>query len=178
MRERNYGVLWRPDLRKRVLAAALWAGITAIWMGLCLFLSWQTGEGTGRLSLALARLLLRGLRLVGLRPEEAAFHMQLRKLAHFGVFFVSGVLFCGTVEAILRIKPLGGWFRAGAGLIVSAMALFADVPKVWIPGRHLTWSESFLNATGALAGYLLMLLLAYLARKKRGTPDYEQKTAD
>ncbi len=158
-------------MRKRVLAAALWATITAIWLGLCLFLSWQTGEGTGKLSLALTRLLLRWLRLVGLRPDEAAFHTLLRKLAHFGVFFISGVLFCGTVEAVLRIKPLGGWFRVCSGLLVSAMALFADVPKVWIPGRHLTWSESCLNAAGALTGYLLMLMLAYMARKKRGARD-------
>ncbi len=158
-------------MKKRVLAAALWAGTTAIWMGLCLFFSWQTGEGTGKLSLALARLLLRGLRLVGLCPEEAAFHMLLRKLAHFAVFFVSGILFCGTAEAVLRIKPLGGWFRAGVALCVCAMALFADVPKVWIPGRHLTWSESCLNAAGALAGYLLMLLLTYMAGKKRKATD-------
>ncbi len=161
-------------MKKQEWTAALWAGATVIWMGLCLFLSWQTGEGTGRLSLALARFLLRGLGLVGLHPAEAAFHMLLRKLAHVGVFFVSGVLFCGTVEAVLRLKPLGGWFRAGAALLVTAMALFADVPKVWIPGRHLTWSESFLNAAGALAGYFLMLLLAYALEKRRGTSRAER----
>lgn len=156
-------------MRKRVWAAALWAAATGIWMGFCLFLSWQTGEGTGRLSLALARWLLRGLALVGLRPEEAAFHMFLRECAHFAVFFVSGALLSGTVEAVLRLKPLGSWFRMVAGLLATLMALFADVPKVWIPGRHLTWSESCLNAAGALAGYLLTLALTFLLERGKKT---------
>lgn len=136
-----------------------------IWMGFCLFLSWQTGEGTGRLSLTLARWLMRGLALVGVYPQEAAFHAALRELAHFGVFFISGALLCGTVEAVLRLRPLGSWLRVCAAALATATALFADVPKVWIPGRHLTWSESFLNAAGALAGYLLMLALAVCAGK-------------
>lgn len=160
-------------MRKRIWTAAVWAAATVIWTGFCLFLSWQTGEGTGRLSLTLTRWLMRGLALVGLHPEETAFHMVLREFAHFGVFFISGALLCGTVEAVLRLKPLGGWIRVCAAILATATALFADVPKVWIPGRHLTWSESWLNAAGALAGYLLMLALTagVDTRKKRGAPE-------
>ena len=32
-------------------------------------------------------------------------------------------------------------------------------PKIWIPGRHLYWKEACVNGAGALAGFLLFLML-------------------
>lgn len=163
--------------RRRYLSFALWLGLTTVWVGVCLFLTWQTGEGTGQLSLIITRWILKLLAAVGIRPEEGSFHMVLRKCAHFGVFFVAGFLACGTTEAFLRLIHGGGWIRLASGATVTALALFADVPKLWIPGRHLTWSESAMNAAGALAGFLTMLLAALVLGKIRSrradgrTPD-------
>ena len=153
-------------MKKRCFEFTFLAVVTAAWIGCCMFLSWQTGEGTGKLSLSITRWLMGILSLVGINPAEEVFHMFLRECAHFFVFFVSGVLVCATAEAFLRIKPLGGAFRFIVALLVTAMALFADVPKIWIPGRHLTWSESALNAAGALAGYVLTLALVALLRRR------------
>lgn len=145
--------------RSGYLTLAAWSAATAAWIGICLFLSWQTGEETGKLSLTIARWILRGLAWVGISPEEAQFHTTLRLLAHFGVFFVAGILFEGTTEALLRVVRGGGWVRLALGTAVTAVALFADVPKAWIPGRHLTWSESALNAAGAFTGFVVMLVI-------------------
>ena len=136
----------------------IWWSLTLGWLALCLFLSWQTGEGTGRLSLAIVRFLLKVLALVGVTPEESTFHMILRKCAHFGVFFIAGILFCGATEALWKIKPVRGWVHLLCGATVTLVALLADVPKIWIPGRHLQWSESCLNAAGALVGFLVLYL--------------------
>ncbi len=144
---------------KRYFLIAIWWSLTLGWLALCLFLSWQTGEGTGRLSLAIVRSLLKVLALIGITPEEAAFHMLLRKCAHFGVFFIAGILFCGSTESLWKLRPVRGWVRLLCGVSVTLLALLTDVPKIWIPGRHLQWNESCLNAAGALAGFLLFWLL-------------------
>ena len=156
---------------KRYIPIAIWWSLTLGWLPLCLFLSWQTGEGTGRLSLTIVRFLLKLLAMIGITPEEAAFHMLLRKCAHFGVFFIAGILFCGATETLWELRPVRGWTRLLCGMAVTLLALLADVPKIWIPGRHLQWSESCLNAAGALAGFLVLYMFTKCAHRGKERPD-------
>lgn len=151
-------------MRKQLIPLAVWWGLTIGWTGLCLFLSWQTGEDTGSFSLALATLLLKLLSFVGYHTDLAAFHMFLRTSAHFGVFFLAGFFFGGATESLWQLIPAGRPLRPLCALLVGLVALFADVPKIWIPGRHLQWDESALNACGALCGYLLLTMAAALLR--------------
>lgn len=154
---------------KRYISIAIWWSLTLGWLALCLFLSWQTGEDTGRLSLAVTHFLMKILHLVGITPEETAFHMLLRKCAHVGVFFIAGLLFCGATESLWKLRPVRGWVHLLCGAAVTLLALLADVPKIWIPGRHLQWSESCLNAAGALAGFLIFWQFARWNQcRKRG----------
>lgn len=158
-------------MRRQHLPIVAWGAATVTWLALCLFLSWQTGEETGQLSLAVTRLLEKVLALIGVTPEEAAFHMLLRKCAHFGVFFIAGFLFCGATESLWALRPVRGWTRLLCGVAVTLLALLADVPKIWIPGRHLQWSESCLNAAGALAGFLVLYLFTKWAHRGKERPD-------
>lgn len=148
--------------KKKYAAAVSWA-IASLWLALCLYLSWQNGERTVETSHELTLFLMRILHAVGISPEEAEFHMLLRKSAHFVVFFISGALFRGAAEALWGPRP-GGRLAVCGGAVTLA-ALLADVPKIWIPGRHLEWGESCLNAAGALAGFLTVGLFIFAARR-------------
>lgn len=155
-------------MRKQLIPLAVWWGLAIGWTGLCFFLSWQTGEDTGSFSLALSALLLKLLGFVGFHADPTAFHMFLRTSAHFGVFFLAGFFFGGATESLWQLVPARRFFRPLCATLLGLMALFADVPKIWIPGRHLQWDESALNACGALCGYLLVLAAsALLCRRKR-----------
>lgn len=152
---------------KRYIPVVIWWTLLLVWLALCLFLTWQTGEDNGQLVISIVRFLLKVFALVGVTLEEAVFHRFLRKFAHFGVFFVAGILFCGATEALWKLKPVQGRARWLCGVAVTLLALLADVPKIWIPGRHLHWNEACLNAAGALLGFLLFSLLNQCSQRRK-----------
>ena len=76
-----------PEKRR---TAILWTA-TVLWICLCLFLSWQPGEETAALSGRITLAVYRAIRTLGLEVDITMLHAALRKLAHPGVFFVTGV---------------------------------------------------------------------------------------
>lgn len=155
-------------MKRKVFAAILWI-IALGWTGFCLFLSWQTGEDTGALSMRLAQFLLRLLARVGVELDLAAFHMQLRLAAHFGVFFVAGLLFAAALAASLpagKRGPRGLFFIPAA--LCAAGAVLAETVKLKIPGRHLQWDEAMLNAAGAALGVFFVWTVRALFRLIQG----------
>lgn len=154
-------------MKKKIAVFIVWAVMTAAWFGLCLFLTWQKGDETRSLSIRITRFLLRVLDHFGKNPSENKLHSLLRLCAHFGIFFIAGAFFCGTAEALIQVIPSWRWVSPVFEAAVTVLSLLADVPKIWIPGRHLTWSESALNAIGALMGYLAMLVLYGIVRTIR-----------
>ncbi len=77
----------------------------------------------------------------------------LRTLAHFGGFFVLGAL---AYSAARLTWPGVGRIGLYVFLACGAMAMLDEVKKVFIPGRHLSWSEAGLIALGALCGVLVV----------------------
>lgn len=154
-------------MKKQLVSLVMWWTLAIGWTALCFFLTWQTGEDTGSFSLALSAFLLKILGVVGIHADPAAFHMLLRTFAHFGVFFLAGFLLGGATESLWRLVPSGRRLRPFCALTLGLVALFADVPKLWIPGRHLQWDESALNALGALCGYLILATAAVLLQHRR-----------
>ena len=153
----------REDMKKRqITLIALW-GITIAWTVFCLVLSWQTGEQTGAFSLNIAKRLIKVLGAIGVHAELNALHMAIRKSAHVGLFFIVG--FLTWLSAMPMAK--GRVTRNGFPIVLAILSLFAEIPKYWIPGRHLTWSEAFLNVAGVLSGYFLPYLITELFKKRR-----------
>lgn len=151
-------------MMRKFFSVLLW--LTALgWAAFCLFLTWQTGEGTGALSMSIAQFLLRLLARAGVTPDPALFHTKLRLLAHFGVFCVSGLLFAGALAASMSLgRRSRDWvfFIPAAGC--SAGAVLAEVVKLQIPGRHLQWDEAMLNVAGVVLGVFAVWLLCLLSR--------------
>lgn len=136
----------------KTLTCALWVA-AILWMGLCLYLSWQPGSETANLSGALTKVVRRGLQLFGFDIDLDALHVLLRRNAHTGVFLVAGLL---TFFALARSLPESAHADALAFGIAAAMcallAVVAEVGKLWVPGRHLQWDETLLDVIGVICG--------------------------
>lgn len=153
-----------PTNKRIFLQVSLWL-LTILWLVFCLYLSWQTGEETGQFSQQIARFLLDLLGGLGLTPDPQQFHVRLRLFAHFGVFFVTGFL---TAAALFVSLPRGQGSKAVwiAAVSCALIAVLAEVGKLPIPGRHLTWSEAGLNVLGAVCGAgLIRIVCAFIYRE-------------
>lgn len=141
-------------MKRKLLSIFLWA-VTLLWFTFCFYLSWQTGEETVGLSLRITQCIYNFLSGLGFTVEIESLHMQLRLFAHFGVFFVTGLL---MASAFLVTFPQKKRFRIFclAGILCAIITVLAEVGKLHISGRHLTWSEAGLNVFGALCGIGLM----------------------
>ncbi len=138
--------------RKTALKIAVWS-VSFLWIGFCFFLSWQSGRETANLSMALAETVERILSRIGIKTGINIVHSRLRRAAHFGVFFVVGVLlfisFLVTLKRGRKNSAFSLLFASAAG---AAVAVIAEVVKPVVPGRHLTWSETWLNVVGIVCG--------------------------
>lgn len=150
----------KPRLTKHtILTTFLWL-LAAGWLFICFGLSSQTGEASGRLSLALSELVSRLFRL----PPESLMEVNstLRTLAHFGCFFILSLL-VGAAAA----TTFPGKFQAliMALLPCVAFAFIDEIRKASIPGRHCSIPEAALNAVGAVLGFVLVALCVRLRRR-------------
>ena len=148
-----------------IFQAILWF-LTLLWLAFCLYLSWQTGEETAGFSQRIARFLLDLLGKLGLQPDALHFHAGLRLFAHFGVFFVTGLLTASAlfVSFSRDKRRMAFWIAA---ISCSLIAVLAEVGKLPIPGRHLTWSETGLNVVGAFVGCTLSNCIYAFAKGKQ-----------
>ncbi len=152
-------------MKHKLFCIILWIA-TIFWLILCFYLSWQTGEATGKLSQKLSQFLIDLLNRVGVTPDPQQFHASLRLFAHFGVFFVTGVLLACAVAATFpqsnRIVLL-----SVSTVLCAIIAVLSEVGKLNVPGRHLTWSEAGLNIIGAVCGIACMAGIRALLRHLR-----------
>ena len=149
--------------KQRIMLAVLW-GLTLAWTVFCLILTWQTGGQTRAFSLSIAKCIVKGLQVIGIKAALNPLHMALRTAAHFVLFFGIGILAQCSVAA----APKGRMLKIVVPVVLAVLALFSEVPKYWIPGRHLTWGEAFLNMAGVLAGYFLLSLICWAIKTHRG----------
>ena len=152
-------------MKHKPLCAILWT-VTIFWLILCFYLSWQTGEATGKLSQKLAQFLIDLLNRVGITPDPQQFHAGLRLFAHFGVFFVTGVLLACAIAATFPQSNKIVLFSVSA-VLCAIIAVLSEVGKLNVLGRHLMWSEVGLNIIGAVCGIVCMTGIRALLRHLR-----------
>ena len=135
-------------------------GIVMFWMILIYFFSQQTVDESIKVS-SVATMVFSGL-LEMLFPnstfEEKYIHHMVRKLAHFTIYFILGVL----VSYLLNIGK-----RKGKKIIFIAIIcclLFAisdETLQLFIYGRGAQVTDILIDISGASLG----ILLVYLSRK-------------
>ena len=107
---------------------------------MCLVLTWQNGQQTAHASQWLTQLVMSLLSKFGLQLDAGGTGANPAKPMKM------------TRRFLLAAVPLG-------------LALVAEIPKEWIDGRHLTWSEAWLNVLGAGSGIAVAQLIASLHKR-------------
>lgn len=129
--------------------------ISASWIAVCLFLSWQTGEDTEALSSGLTEKIIKLLSAIGIyyTGNFNSIHSLIRRVAHFAVFFFAGLTAEIATNSLQHssqhiISPAS----VVTAILCSVVAIMSEVGKVYIPGRHLQWGDAMLNVFGVLVG--------------------------
>ncbi len=133
---------------RRWLPALAWAGLISFFST-----GWFTGDRTGAILLPLLAAIFPHA-----RPEELhAWHMLIRKLAHFTEYLVLSVF----LYQALHDGPRWRFRTALAALAVAAAYSAADeLHQTFVMGRSGAAGDSLVDITGAAAGQLLVAALA------------------
>jgi VanZ family protein len=136
------------------------------WAGLISFFStgYFTGERTGSVLLPLLAALFPDA-----RPEELhAWHLLLRKLAHFTEYLVLSVLLYQALGTNRRWQLRAA---CGALAIAAAYAAVDEVHQTFVMGRKGAATDSLVDIAGATAGQILIAAWARVRAPREPFPE-------
>lgn len=143
-----------------------WAVLLLLWCGLLFYFSAQPGDISSQQSNSVGLLVghifvpdFASLSEAEQLSYVASISHSLRKLAHFGAFFMLGVLAMGLFSSLFR-RPIWQLLAAfGVGLLYAATDEFH---QLFVAGRSGQLSDVAIDSTGVLVGMLVFLLLRWL----------------
>lgn len=138
-----------------------------LWMALIFALSAQQSGETNHLSFGVTQALLKNNAAVSLGIDGSAdavtlFNRVIRKLAHFFLFFVLGML---VMNAMQFIKTK---MRNRLGISAAICFLYAvsdEVHQLFVPGRDSDIKDVMVDTVGAVLGIGLYWLIQKCSRK-------------
>ena len=139
--------------------------ILLFWVGFILFLSFQTGTDTANTSMGLTKYILQFF-FDGEIPYNVLqqWHMTLRLWAHPLLFFLYAVLAMRLAVEIIKKNAISFAVASVSGI---ALAVFSEVGKWNIPGRHCDGGEMLLNIAGVMVGTVLTLLIQIMWNRRK-----------
>jgi VanZ family protein len=147
--------------RHLLLICALWILVFA-WIAVCISLSSQTGEETGKLSGSMASFFAEVFHLPQSQVPEL--NRNLRIIAHFICFFILSLLFGSACSATF---PKSASAFAWPLLPCIAFAFIDEFRKAGIPGRHCSIPEAWLNAAGCILGTVLIGVILWALHRRK-----------
>lgn len=129
-------------LKKKYL---IWL-LPTIWLGITFFLTFQSGDSSGRLSHIIAGQICA---IFGNTPDPYTLEMTMRDIAHFGIHFVLAFL-----TALAAYYDSDDAFRPGmlAFFLCIAVGLIDEIGQIIIPGRFFEPIDIARNLLGVLYG--------------------------
>jgi VanZ family protein len=135
-----------------------------LWMATIFLLSHQPANDSSKLSLGLLDFFMQSLSALAPQVEmhADALHTVVRKGAHFGAYFILGILMLNG------LRQVGGRRVKSAVLALCFCFLYAvtdEIHQLFIPGRSGQFTDVLIDTAGAAAGIGIFLLVLYLFRK-------------
>ncbi len=133
-------------------------GLVFLWMGLIFMFSHQSAEISADLSGSLLAYVIVLIERVVLLSQNTAeiLHALIRKLAHFLIYFILGVL---LYRAFLStsISPRVRWFQIGKNAVIVGMfyAFTDEVHQLFVVGRSGQFRDILIDSCGVLCGVLV-----------------------
>ena len=137
-------------------------------MALIFFLSAQPGEQSGALSEQVAQQMQQSGTAGLLIPAwfSANAYANVRKWAHVYIYFALGASMAVTVRLW---RPQWRAWRQGAlaALLCAGWAAADELHQYFVPGRAMLAGDVAVDALGFLPGIFVVLLLAWLWRRRK-----------
>lgn len=124
-----------------------------IWMGVIYMFSAQPASASSQMSGSLMKWLI-GIIDVTPIPEilgEDLLHTLIRKMAHFTIYFVLGVLVFRATQEGIKIEWRSIWISF---LICVIYAGSDEFHQLYVPGRSGQVTDVLIDSSGALLGIL------------------------
>lgn len=150
---------------KKAAISAVLCLLCLLWAGMIFLLSMQNGEQTAAVSGGIAKTIANILYLGPTEQQIQTVHAAIRKLAHVGLFLIWGLLL--SAAALYMSRQRRGVAMGIAAVLLIAYAFFDEWHKIFIDGRHFSFSEAVLNAVSGLAAIGLTYFFAELTVKRR-----------
>jgi len=125
-----------------------------IWMGVIYMFSAQPASASSQMSGSLMKWLV-GIIDVTPIPEmlgEELLHTLIRKMAHFTVYFVLGVLVYRATHEGAKMEWKHIWIPF---FICMAYAASDELHQLYVPGRSGQVTDVLIDSSGALLGILV-----------------------
>ena len=132
-----------------------------MWCALGLFLSSQDISGTTEISAAITRFTLKLFRLPGQTYYMYVFD-GLRSAAHVGVFLVTSAAIWTAFFVSTDKRYEACIWSAGVCL---AFSVGSEMGKLFVPGRHCSVTDMFLNILGCAVGAGIVCALIIPGKK-------------
>ena len=145
--------------RKPLKMILLWT-LAIGWVAVLFYFSGQTGEESGELSAKLTRLLMRMLPMLDV--AEATLEFYIRKLAHFGIFAVEGLLLGMAMMETARDVGVGFVLT---GILCTMVAAANEFHQSLVEGRSCNGVDVWIDSVGALCGIAAAAALFWLAER-------------
>ena len=143
-------------MKRKVILLA----VVLVWSGVLFFFSGQSGVNSGELSLGLADRLL--MLFPGLDMDVLELEHILRKLAHFAIFAVEGLLLYVALNAIWPGKLRNAGIAAG---ICAAVGVLNELHQLLAEERSCQFTDMLIDTAGGIVGVAAGLILVWALSK-------------
>lgn len=132
---------------------------TIIWMALIFFLSHQPASASSNLSGSFVQLVLYGVQRLPVAVDETMLHFFVRKIAHFGAYFILGILIFHVIRLYrgVRLQTI-----IYAFFIAIVYAASDEWHQTFVPGRSGELRDVFIDGAGSLMGIACYISSLYV----------------
>lgn len=144
---------------KKVIKRIVLIILILLWMNLVFGFSSQNGEISGGLSLKIIKIFVQDENLIEI------LHPIVRKLAHFSLYAVGGILIYTFVSTFNIRKRNAIFITIGVGLLY---AISDECHQMLIPGRSGQATDVMIDTLGVIFGNLFSIWFGKLSPKAKG----------
>ena len=136
---------------------------------LIFFFSSQVGDESSKLSGGIVRKILYSIGLVDNMEVESVLEIIVRKMAHFSLYFVCGIL----AMCIMINYDVSNKFRILCSFCINLFYSISDeIHQMFVPGRTGKVTDVFIDSLGVICGILIIYVIIKVKEKyKRNIND-------
>lgn len=137
-----------------------------IWMAVIFYLSHQPATTSSELSSGLTQFMMNTIEIIVPNQDlnGEAFHLYVRKGAHFFAYFMLGIL----VLHALRCSKLLGFQCVGFALLICVLYAVSDeVHQLFITGRSGEIRDVLIDSAGSSVGIGVWLVMKRIVKWKK-----------